>query len=51
MNYKWNLINDSITDTDRSVLSEFCLKSKRFTNGDKVKEFEKKKKTRIVKTH
>jgi CDP-6-deoxy-D-xylo-4-hexulose-3-dehydrase len=38
--FNWSLINDSITDNDRKVLSEFCLTSKRFTNGLKVKEFE-----------
>ena len=43
MNYKynWPLINDSITKNDRKILSDFCLKADRFTNGEKVKEFEK----------
>jgi CDP-6-deoxy-D-xylo-4-hexulose-3-dehydrase len=40
-NYNWPLINDSITNSDRKVLSEFCLNADRFTNGQKVKEFEK----------
>jgi len=39
-NYKWLLINDSITNDDRKVLSDFCLNADRFTNGKKVKEFE-----------
>jgi CDP-6-deoxy-D-xylo-4-hexulose-3-dehydrase len=39
-NYKWPLINDSITNNDRKVLSDFCLNAERFTNGKKVKEFE-----------
>jgi CDP-6-deoxy-D-xylo-4-hexulose-3-dehydrase len=39
-NYKWPLINDSITKNDRKVLSDFCLSAERFTNGKKVKEFE-----------
>lgn len=40
--YKWPLINDSITKNDRQILSDFCLSAERFTNGKKVKEFEKK---------
>jgi len=40
-NYQWTLINDSITKNDRKVLSDFCLNTDRFTNGKKVKEFEK----------
>ena len=39
--YHWPLINDSITKNDRKILSDFCLNSDRFTNGQKVKEFEK----------
>ena len=40
-NFKWPLINDNITQSDRKVLSDFCLYGERFTNGTKVKEFEK----------
>ena len=41
MEYKWPLINDNITQSDRQILADFCLNGKRFTNGEKVKEFEK----------
>jgi CDP-4-dehydro-6-deoxyglucose reductase, E1 len=41
MNFNWPLINDNITQRDREVLADFCLNGKRFTNGEKVKEFEK----------
>ena len=40
MNYTWPLINDNITQSDREILANFCLNGKRFTNGEKVKEFE-----------
>jgi len=40
-NFSWPLINDNITQRDREVLADFCLNGKRFTNGEKVKEFEK----------
>jgi len=40
MEFKWPLINDNITQRDREVLADFCLNGKRFTNGEKVKEFE-----------
>jgi len=40
--YKWPLINDNISQSDREVLADFILNSNRFTNGPKVKEFEKK---------
>jgi CDP-6-deoxy-D-xylo-4-hexulose-3-dehydrase len=40
MNYTWPLINDNITQNDRQILADFCLNGKRFTNGEKVKEFE-----------
>ncbi len=40
-NFNWPLINDNITQNDRKVLSDFCLYGQRFTNGTKVKEFEK----------
>jgi CDP-6-deoxy-D-xylo-4-hexulose-3-dehydrase len=41
MDYSWPLINDNITQGDRKVLADFCLHGERFTNGAKVKEFEK----------
>ena len=40
MNYKWPLINDNITKSDRKILSDFILSDSRLTNGEKVKEFE-----------
>ena len=40
-NYTWPLINDNITQSDREILADFCLNGERFTNGPKVKEFEK----------
>ena len=40
-NFNWPLINDNISQTDRQILSDFCLNGERFTNGKKVKEFEK----------
>ncbi len=41
MDFNWPLINDNISQTDREVLADFCLNGERFTNGPKVKEFEK----------
>jgi hypothetical protein len=41
MEYSWPLINDNITQSDREILADFCLNGERFTNGPKVKEFEK----------
>jgi len=38
--YKWPLINDNITNSDRKVLSDFILSNERLTNGKKVIEFE-----------
>ena len=38
---KWPLINDNITNRDKEVLSEFIMNTNRFTNGPKVREFEK----------
>jgi len=38
--FKWPLINDNITQSDRKILADFCLNGERFTNGPKVKEFE-----------
>lgn len=40
-NYKWPLINDNISVSDRMALSEFLLSNQRLTNGEKVREFEK----------
>ena len=39
--FTWPLINDNITQGDREILADFCLNGERFTNGPKVKEFEK----------
>jgi len=40
--FKWQLINDSITDGDKKALTDFInTPNQRFTNGPKVKEFEK----------
>ncbi len=39
--FSWPLINDNITQKDKEVLSDFILNTNRFTNGPKVKEFEK----------
>ena len=41
MNFNWQLINDSITDSDKKALTDFInTPDQRFTNGSKVKEFE-----------
>ena len=43
MNFNWQLINDSITEGDKKALTDFINEpNQRFTNGPKVKEFEKK---------
>ena len=39
--FKWPLINDNITQKDKEILADFILSTNRFTNGPKVKEFEK----------
>ena len=40
-NFKWQLINDSITDSDKKALTDFInTPNQRFTQGKKVKEFE-----------
>ena len=39
--FKWPLINNNITQEDKEVLAHFVLNSDRFTNGPKVREFEK----------
>ena len=42
MNFKCQLINDSITDGDKKALTDFINEpNQRFTQGKKVKEFEK----------
>ena len=39
--FKWQLINDSVTDGDKKALTDFInTPNQRFTNGPKVKEFE-----------
>ena len=39
--FSWPLINDNITQSDKEALAEFVLNTNRFTNGPKVREFEK----------
>ena len=40
-NFKWQLINDSITDSDKKALTDFInIPNQRFTQGEKVREFE-----------
>tara|TARA_R100000234_G_scaffold84168_1_gene53410 strand:- start:749 stop:1912 length:1164 start_codon:yes stop_codon:yes gene_type:complete len=42
MEFKWQLINDSITSGDKKAMVDFInTPNQRFTNGAKVKEFEK----------
>lgn len=41
-NFSWPLINNNISEDDKKVLADFVLNTNRFTNGPKVKEFEKK---------
>jgi CDP-6-deoxy-D-xylo-4-hexulose-3-dehydrase len=39
--FKWQLINDSITDSDKKALTDFInTPNQKFTNGVKVREFE-----------
>ena len=40
MSYKWPLMQDTITKYDRRRMSRFIRHSDRFTNGEKVREFE-----------
>jgi CDP-6-deoxy-D-xylo-4-hexulose-3-dehydrase len=42
MQYKWPLMKNNITLSDRLKLAKFVLTSDRFTNGKKVREFESK---------
>ena len=37
----WPLMKDNLTLLDRVRMASFCLLSNRFTNGPKVREFEK----------
>ena len=39
--FSWPLINDNISQKDKEVLADFILNTNRFTNGPKVREFEK----------
>ena len=39
--FEWPLINDNITKSDKEALADFVLNSNRFTNGPKVRQFEK----------
>jgi CDP-4-dehydro-6-deoxyglucose reductase, E1 len=39
--HNWPLINNNISKDDKKKLTEFILNTDRFTNGPKVKEFEK----------
>ena len=41
-NYKWPLMSNNILPKDKKVLVNFINRSNKFTNGPKVKEFEKK---------
>ena len=39
MSFNWQLINDSITDSDKKALTDFINEpNQRFTNGHKVKD-------------
>jgi len=40
MNNFWPLMKDIITQKDKQKMADFCLESNRFTNGQKVREFE-----------
>ena len=40
--YSWPLMENTMTLSDRLSMAKFCLFSDRFTNGPKVREFEKK---------
>ena len=41
-NYKWPLMSNNILQIDKKALVNFINRSNKFTNGPKVKEFEKK---------
>ena len=41
-NYKWPLMSNNILQNDKKALVNFVNRSNKFTNGTKVKEFEKK---------
>ena len=38
----WKLMEDAITFSDKLKLAKFALTSNKFTNGEKVKEVEKR---------
>lgn len=40
MNYKWPLMKETITKVDRLRMIKFIATTSRFTNGEKVKQFE-----------
>ena len=40
--YSWPLMENTMTLSDRLSMAKFCLLSDKFTNGPKVREFEKK---------
>ena len=40
-NYKWPLMSNNILQNDKKALVNFINRSNKFTNGPKVKEFEK----------
>jgi len=39
--FDWPLMCDNITEEDKLVMSDFILNTRKFTNGPKVREFEK----------
>ncbi len=41
-NFSWPLMSNNITQADKRALIKFIKKSDKFTNGEKVKNFEKK---------
>src|SRR5210317_788937 len=41
-NYFWPLISNAISETEKLELIKFITNSDRFTNGEKVKQFEEK---------
>ena len=40
--FRWNLMEETINFGDRLKMAKFAMTAKRFTNSEKVKEFEKK---------
>ena len=41
MKFFWPLMKDAIIDSDREEMIEFIKTTNKFTNGPKVREFEK----------